>query len=133
MADFTLVGFIRSIKYMDDAVLVFIDEYKNGYKKSDGEIVNDRYISWKCIFKSYFKNYISKHFGDKMLVQVKGEVFPYAIEHDKVVEGISVIGQTINIFSYPRASARREMKAIRDSQFHSDGTPDLDDFKEEDF
>lgn len=133
MADFTLVGFIRAIKYMDDAVLVFIDEYKNGYKKSDGEIVNDRYISWKCIFKSYFKNYISKHFGNRMLVQVKGEVFPYAIEHDKMVEGVSVIGQTINIASYPRPSARREMKAIRDSQFHGDGTPDLEDFNEADF
>ena len=81
MADFTVTGFINTVKYLPDAALVFIDEFKRGYKKADGETVDDKYLSWKCVFKPYFKKYINEHFSNGMLVQVKGEILPYAIQN----------------------------------------------------
>ena len=50
MADFTVTGFINTVKYLPDAALVFIDEFKRGYKKPNGETVEDKYLSWKCVF-----------------------------------------------------------------------------------
>lgn len=133
MADFSVIGYIRAITYKEDSVFVFLEEYKKGYKKPNGERVDDKYLDWKCIFKPYFKGYVSKHFSNGMLVQVKGEVMPYAIEHEKIVEGYSVLGQTINLASFPRSTVRNEIRAIKESQIHSSGTPDLASYQEEDF
>lgn len=33
MADFTVTGFINTVKYLPDAALVFIDEFKRGYEQ----------------------------------------------------------------------------------------------------
>ena len=133
MASFEVTGFINTIKYLPDHCLVFIDEFKKGYKKKDGSRIDDRYITWKCIFKPYFKGYIVNHFNNGMLVQVKGEVMPYAIDHEKVVEGYSVIGQTINIASFPKSMIKQEAKMIKDSQMHASETPDLEGFNAPDF
>lgn len=128
-----MTGFINTIKYLPDALLVYVDEYKRGYKKQDGTIVDDKYLSWKCIFKQGFTKYINKHFGDGMLVEVKGEIMPYAIEKDKLIDGYSVIAQTINIASYPKSAIKREIKMIKDSQSNADETPDLESFITPDF
>ena len=133
MADFTATGFINTIKYLPESCLVFIDEYKKGFRKADGTTVDDRYMTWKCIFKPYFKKYINEHFANGMLVQVKGDILPYAIEKEKIVDGYSVIGQTINMASYPRSSVKQEMRMQKESQLHSDGTPNLDAYNEPDF
>lgn len=133
MADFTVIGYISNIKYLPDSCLVFLDEFRKGYKKSDGTIVDDKYLSWKCIFKPYFRKFINEHFNQGMLVQVKGEILPYAIEKEKIIDGYSVIGQTINISSYPRASVKQEQRMIKDSQLHASETPDLDGFNAPDF
>lgn len=133
MASFEVTGFINTIKYLPDHCLVFIDEFKNGYRKSDGTRIEDRFISWKCIFKPYFKNYIVKHFNTGMLVQVKGEVMPYAIEHDKLIDGYSVIGQTINIASYPKSMLKEEQKMIKESMENSMEKPNLQDHLSPDF
>lgn len=133
MASFESIGFINAIKYLQDSVIVYMDEYHKGYKKSNGEIVDDKYVSFKTIWKPYFKNYISKHFGEGMLVQVKGEILPYALEHSKMVDGYTVLGQTINLYSYPRQSVKYEKKAIKDSALHSNEAPDLDDYNQPDF
>ena len=133
MADFTVIGYINNIKYLQDSCLVFLDEFRKGFRKKDGTIVDDKYLSWKCIFKPYFKKYINEQFNQGMLVQVKGEIMPYAIEKEHLVEGYSVIGQTINIASYPRASVKQEAKMIKDSQMHASETPDLDGFNAPDF
>ena len=68
-----------------------------------------------------------------MLVQVKGEIMPYAIEKEKIIDGYSVIGQTINISSYPRASVKQEAKMIKESQMHDTATPNLDEYNKPDF
>ena len=133
MADFTVIGYINNIKYLQDSCLVFIDEFRKGFRKKDGTIVDDKYLSWKCIFKPYFKKYINEQFNQGMLVQVKGEIMPYAIEKEHLVDGYSVIGQTINVASYPRASVKQEAKMIKDSQMHASETPDLEGFNAPDF
>ena len=133
MADFTVIGYINNIKYLQDSCLVFLDEFRKGFRKKDGTIVDDKYLSWKCIFKPYFKKYINEQFNQGMLVQVKGEIMPYAIEKEHLVEGYSVIGQTINIASYPRASVKQEAKMIKDSQLASNEKPDLESYNQPDF
>ena len=133
MADFTVIGYINNIKYLQDSCLVFLDEFRKGFRKKDGTIVDDKYLSWKCIFKPYFKKYINEQFNQGMLVQVKGEIMPYAIEKEHLVDGYSVIGQTINVASYPRASVKQEAKMIKDSQMHARETPDLEGFNAPDF
>ena len=133
MADFTVIGYINNIKYLQDSCLVFLDEFRKGFRKKDGTIVDDKYLSWKCIFKPYFKKYINEQFNKGMLVQVKGEIMPYAIEKEHLVDGYSVIGPTINVASYPRASVKQEAKMIKDSQMHASETPDLEGFNAPDF
>ena len=99
MAAFSVIGFIDAVKILPDSCIIFLSEYKKGYRKADGTIVDDKYVSWKVIYKGYFIKYITSHFGKGMLVEVKGEVLPYAIEHGEMVAGVSVIGQTCNIYS----------------------------------
>lgn len=128
MAKFLVQGYIRSVRFLDDACLVFIDEFKKGFKRNNGTFVDDKYLQWKVVFKGYFKSYISKHFSNGMLVDIYAEVLPYAIEHDNIVEGYSCIGKTIDIASYPRSSAKHEIKIQKESQIHSDDAPDLDGY-----
>ena len=133
MASFQVIGFIDAIKYQQGFCFVFVSEFKKGFKKRDGIIVDDKYVQWKVIFKQGLVKYINEHFSNGMLVEVKGEILPYAVEHDKIIEGYSVIGQTINVASYPRASIRQEAKMVKDSLLHSDEQPDLDTYNQPDF
>ena len=133
MAAFSVIGFIDAVKILPDSCILFLSEYKKGYRKSDGTIVDDKYVSWKVIYKGYFIKYITSHFGKGMLVEVKGEVLPYAIEHGQAVEGVSVIGQTCNLYSYPRYNVKQELKMIKESQIASNEQPDLEDFNTTDF
>lgn len=133
MASFEVIGFINNIKYLQDSVMVFVDEFRKGYRKSDGTIVDDRYFSWKILYKGYFKKYINGHFNEKMLVKVKGEVLPYAIEQGECVDGYSVIGETINLFSYPRATAKLEQQMLKESAMLMDEKPDIEGFHQPDF
>ena len=133
MASFETVAFISQIKYLQTSVLVFLDEFHKGYKNKDGSIVDDKYVSYKTIWKPYFKKYINEHFGQGMLVQVKGEMLPYAIEQEKIVDGYTIIGHFITIASYPRYGVRQEQRMIKESQMHATDVPDLDAHNEPDF
>lgn len=133
MASFEVIGFISNISYKQGCVLLFVDEYHKGYRKSDGTFVSEKCVSYKVIFKPYFKKYISEHFSVGMLVKVKGEVFPYAVEHGKVKDGISILGQTCDLYSYPRSYAKDELKMVRDCENDEDAVPDLDGFSRPDF
>lgn len=133
MANITIIGFIDNIRYLQDSVLVFVSEFKKGYKKSDGTIVEDRYLSWKTVWKPYFKKYFNEHFTDGMLVEIKGDVLPFALNHEKIIDGYSVIGQCCNVFSYPRSSVRQEQKMIKESQASDYAIPNLDEFNKPDF
>ena len=135
MASYQVVGFIDNIKYLPNkgGCLVFVSEFKRGYKKQDGSIVDDKYLSWKCIFKQGLVKYINEHFSNGMLVEVKGEIMPYAIEKEHLVDGYSVIGQTINVASYPRASVKQEAKMIKESLENTKEMPNLQEHMRPDF
>lgn len=135
MADFQVLGHISTIKYLPECILVFVDENKNGYRKNDGTIVEDKVFSWKCIFSGNEKkrNYISKYFNRGMLVQVKGEITPYAIENGNIVEGYTIFIQSINRASYPRTTVKAEIKMIAESQANTSEMPNLEDFGTPDF
>lgn len=133
MASFQVTGFISTITYKQDFCFVFVDEYKKGYVRKDGVRVDDKYLSWKCIFNKNYIKYISTHFGNGMLVEIKGEVFPFAIDHEKMVDGYSVNAQTINMASYPRASVKQELRMIKESQETSTEQPNIDEFTQDDF
>lgn len=133
MASWQCVGFVDAVKVLPDACILFLSEYKKGYKKSDGTVVDDKYHSWKVIFKGYFIKYITTHFNKGMLVEVKGDIVPYVIEHGEVKEGYSVIGQTCNLFSYPRYSIKQENRMINESLANSSEQPDLESFNRPDF
>ena len=133
MASFETIAFISQIKYLPNSVVVYLDEYHKGYKTSDGTIVDDKYVQFKTVWKPYFKKYINEHFSIGMLVQVKGDMLPYAIENQNYVAGYSIIGQCINIFSYPKYNAKQEIKMIKESQMNSDEQPDLEAYNKPDF
>lgn len=135
MAAITIIGIIDSIKYLSNntGCFVFLSEFKKGYRKSDGTRVEDKYLSWKCIFKQGLVKYINTHFSNGMVVEVKGDAIPYAIAQDKIVDGYSVLGQTINMFSVPHTYHRQEQRMVKESLEHGTGTPDLESFQENDF
>lgn len=133
MASWQCVGFVDAVKVLPDACILFLSEYKKGYKKTDGTMVDDKYHSWKIIFKGYFIKYLTTHFNKGMLVEVKGDIIPYAIEHGQIIDGYSIIGQTCNLFSYPRYSVKQEQKMIKDSMANADAAPDLESFNSPDF
>lgn len=135
MADFTVLGHIGNIKYLPDSILIVVDENKNGYTKANGDKVDARVLSWKCIFSGNEskRNYINKYFNRGMLVQIKGEIVPYAIEQGELVEGYSIFIQTINRAAYPTTSIKQERKMIKESQANSNERPDLESFNQPDF
>ena len=70
---------------------------------------------------------------EKVEVKVKGEVFPYAIEHGEIKDGVSFIGETCNLYSFPRYNVKQENKMIKESQMHDTATPNLEDYNKPDF
>lgn len=132
MADFQVLGRIEGCRYGETNVSVIVSEYKMGYKKQDGTKKSEKYITWKCIFKPYFKKFIATHFSEGMLVQIKGEILPYAIHNGEETDGYSVLGQTINLASFQK-NLRREIKMLKESQAHTTGTPNLEDYNTPDF
>ena len=133
MASWQCIGFVDAVKVLPDACMLFLSEYKKGYKKSDGTTIEDKYHSWKVIFKGYFIKYLTTHFGKGMLVEVKGEITPYAIEHGQITEGYSIIGQTCNMYSYPRYTVKQENKMIKESMDSANMLPDLESYNQPDF
>lgn len=131
MADFTITGFFDSSVQTNNSIVVTVSEFKNGYTRSDGVKVAEHTYVWKVIFPAYFKSYIIKHFRKGLLVQIKGEVFPYAKQKGVFTEGYSVFGQTINIATFP-TNKRQETKLIERSQKNLAEMPDIVDFNADD-
>ena len=135
MADIQILGHIANIKYQKECILIFVDERRRGFKRNNGSVVADTILTWKCIFSGSDskRSYIDRYFSTGMLVKVKGEVLPYAIEQENMVDGYSVLIQSINIAPYPSDSLRREIRMQKDSQLHSSGEPDLESYNKPDF
>ena len=61
-------------------------------------------------------------------------MLPYAKDHQgNIIEGYSIIGETINRAAYPTGSLRTEKKIIKESLATSDETPDLESYSNPDF
>lgn len=132
--DILFIGHIEGIRYTETAVIVTASERRKGYKKKDGTIVDDELLTYHFIYKPYFKKYISEHFSAGMLVKIKGTMLPYAKDHQgNIIEGYSIIGETINIAAYPSNNIRVEKRMIKQSQAASSEQPDLDAYNEPDF
>lgn len=135
MASFSVVGTIDNVKFLPNrgGCFMFVSEFKKGFRRKDGTFEEDKYLLWKIIFKQGLVKYISEHFNNGMLVEVKGEVLPYEVSHGTRMDGYSVLGQTCNLFSIPRANAKAEQRMMRDSLANSDEAPNLEDFQSPDF
>lgn len=115
MADFQVLGHIAGIHLTENAVFLIVTENKTGYRRKDGTSVEDSMHTWNICFRPYFKKYVTDNFHRGSLVCIKGEVLPYAIENGNVVEGYTILGQTVNMASYPR-NVMDEHRMIRESQ-----------------
>ena len=135
MASILIIGVISSIQYLPNqgGCVMLLSEFRRGYKRKDGVRVEDKIDQWKVIFRPSLTKFVSDHFSNGMTVEVKGDARPFAIEHDKAIEGYSILGQTVNMFSYPKPAERLERRAIQESQQTSFGKPDISAMKEEDF
>lgn len=133
MASFEVTGFINTVKYLPDSCILTVDEFRKGYKLNNGTLIDDRYLSWRCIFKPYFKKFISGNFKAGQLVQVKGEISPFVVSQGETKEGYTIWGQTINLASYPKRTPKQESKMIAESQKNTEAEPNPEDYFESDF
>lgn len=113
MADFQVTGHISRIRRKNGVICVYVDEYMRGFRRSDGEVVQEKHLTWCCVFKNAFSNFLDR-VGIGGLVTIKGEILPYGRSIDEKVEGYTLLGQVINIASYPKF-LRTEEKLVRDS------------------
>lgn len=132
--DINFLGHIDGIRFLESSVIVTASEVKKGYKRADGTIVDDEILTFKFLFKAYFKNYISSHFSNNMLVKIKGTMLPYAKDSNgNTKDGFTLIGQTIDIASYQTLSVKREKKMIIESQKNDTEKPNLEEYIKDDF
>lgn len=133
MADFSITGFIIGIRYNEKNVVVTIAENRKGYERADGLKVEDSVVSWTVYYKPHpFKKFISEYFGSGMLVQIKGDILPYAMSAGEIEQGYTIYGQTINRAAYPK-NIRRDVKMQKESISHSLTSPDLQSYEQDDF
>ena len=134
MAKVFINGHIESIKYKEASVEVIVNEVCSGYRDASGKKFDDELLIWKVVFANSSRNYLMKFFSEGMLVDVYGFIKPYTKDREgKMVEGYSILGKNVDRAVYQRSSIRKERQAIKDSQLHSTGTPDLKAYQEEDF
>ena len=132
--DINFLGHIEGIRYTDTAVVVTASERRQGYTKKDGTIIDDELLTFRFLFKPYFRKYISEHFSSSMLVKIKGIMLPYAKDHQgNIIEGFTILGQTIDRAPYQTNTIRAEKRMIKESQLASTQAPDLDSFNQPDF
>lgn len=135
MADVIVRGFLENIHYLPSTAGGFmqVSEFKKGYKKQNGEYVDDKYVTWKVLFKQGQRAFLNKFFNKGMLVKIKGEIFPFAVEHEKMVDGYTIFMDSCAVDSYPRYNAKQEIKMIKESELHSDEKPNIEEFNQPDF
>ena len=130
-----LIGVIEKVQFLpqQNGGVIYLSEYRKGYKRKDGVRVEDKVDQWRIIFKQGQSKYVSDHFTTGMTVDVLGDIRPFAVEREQTVDGYTIFLLSLNLFAYPRPSERLEKRAIRESQQSSSGVPDIAAFKEPDF
>lgn len=135
MADIQITGDITQILFRGESIFIMIDEYERGYVKPNGEKVQDKILSWRCLYSNTEakRKFISKYFDVGDYVQIKGKEYPFMVEDGKQEDGYTIFIQTINFACYPKRMMREEKRAIKDSQIHATGVPDIKKYMENDF
>lgn len=135
MADISIIGVVDKIRFMPSigGGTINVTEMKKGYKKANGEYVQDQYFTWRCYFKKGQYNFIDTHFDNGMLVHIKGQIQPHATDTGVDGESFTVLIDSISLFSTPRIYGRKEQKMMKESQRASTDTPNLKQFNEPDF
>lgn len=134
MVDVLIFGFVESIRCNDNFVVVKVSVRRAGYKKKDGTVVGEEILVYRIMFASYMRRYISEHFDAGILVKIKGTMLPYAKDgKGDIVDGYTILGQTMERGTYPLQSSRISKKVLKDSVGHEVGNPDLDGFLSDDF
>lgn len=132
MADVTLFGVIERIKCSESFVSVTVLERRLGYRRKDGTQVEEAMLSYRILFKSNMRKYITGYFQHGNLVKVKGTFLPYCTNKEGVVkEGYTILGQTIEYGVYPRMGVDVEKKLVSLGKGNL-SQPDVD-FMEDDF
>ena len=111
--------------YYDNAPLIVINS-----QGSDTVTIQASVLSLEMVAKITGRKYDATK---GMLVEVKGEAAPYAVSHGKIEEGFSIIGQTCNIYSYPRYDVKIERKMMSDSAASCSDIPNVDEYNAPDF
>lgn len=136
MADFQITGYFDTVFHTKTAVYVIVQENRDGYLKSNGEMTKECLYVYRIAFKPYFKSFIKEHFKRGSLVTIKGEVLPYTSTHNgSKMYGVSFIGQTINLASMPK-NRISDVRLARESQNGTKQgaeTPDYEAFYQDDF
>lgn len=132
MASIVIEGYVNAIKYLQGSCIVYVDEFRSGYRRSSGERVPDRWLTWKVLFKEYFKKFVSMHFGEGMRVRVLGEALPYAVDKGEYIDGYTIVGLSINLCPNPK-NFKKEKRLLKDSENMDMGIPDPESFIESDF
>ena len=134
MADVSILGHIEEIRYIENGILVRISEVRAGYRRKDGTVVKDEVLLFRVMYKSFLRKYIEQYFGIGSLVKAKGVLLPYYKTGDgEIREGVTILGQTLDIASYPSRDAVRDKRVLKDSTGVDMGEPDLDGFSEDVF
>lgn len=133
MNRFILTGEIKAVKFLDDSVLVYVEDMERGYRRSDGVVVDDMFFTWKVVFANNFKNFIVKFFNDGMMVDIDAKMRPFAIEKGVSEKGYSCLGIAIQRSNYVKKYAKAERKMIAKSQIDGNDTPDFASYNEPDF
>lgn len=134
MADVTLYGHIEGIRYKEKSIFVTVSEYRCGFVRRDGERVPEELLTFVVVFLASSRKYISSYFKVGSLVKVRGSLLPYVKKRDgTLAEGCTILGQLIELATYPKRSALVEKSAVRDSGEHPCGVPSVDSYLEDDF
>lgn len=140
MANIQIVGFFRSSRIVNNNnnIVVTIDEYYPSYTHSKtGERTEAKLVQWNIIFERYFIKFIKTNFTNGNLVEITGKARPYDAESHKDEDGqqqlkIGVKGTTISMH-YNSVDLSKDDKRIKVSQKHSDYSPNLEDYLNDDF
>ena len=134
MNRFILQGRIHKIKYLEDCVVVYVDDKEPAYQTSSGSRVEEIYYTWKVQFKANpFKSFITKYFNEGSLVEIDAHMRPYSTRNNESVDGYTCFGISINRGSYVNPAHRSEQRLMKESQETSTEKPNLEEYLKPDF
>ena len=123
MANFELIGFVKSTMYVGSRSRVTIAEYVQGKRSEDGSIENEKMDLWAVFFPASSRKHIAR-FKPNDLVIVKGTIHQSANEEYKY----AINGECIKHFY-----TRNMLDEIKREKVVGDESPDIESYLTSDF